>query len=240
MGSRAPKVYRCSTADYPDCCRRLVLEKIVWRIQQCPQSFWGLCMPNANDIKWFKEQIHQEIETALAGTPFDLDMLVAIACKETGYIWSILRRKPLTTAEIVALCVGDTLDADRGRRAFPKTKAELVAKPNGRKMFDIARSALVAMARYVPGYAEAGGQSEQVLSWLWSVSARPSVFFAGPAYFLKKKYENFGDTLAQCLNELRSGLRKLRFENKASLTDYRVRLRCDRIQHRRFQSEQRP
>ena len=177
-------------------------------------------MPNANDIRWFKEQFHQEIETALAGTPFDLDMLVAIACQETGYIWSILRRKPLTTAEIVALCVGDTLDADRGRRAFPKTKAELVAKPNGRKMFDIARSALVAMARYVPGYAEAAANPNKFCRGFGVFQRDLQFFLPDPAYFLKKKYENFGDTLAQCLNELRSGLRKLRFENKASLTDY--------------------
>ena len=97
-------------------------------------------MPNADDIRWFKEQFHSNIGAVVAGVPFDLDMLTALACQETGEVWPILRKNPaLTVNQIVALCVGDTLDADRGRRAFPRTKAELLGAPNGQRMFDIAR-----------------------------------------------------------------------------------------------------
>ena len=52
-------------------------------------------MPNASDIAWFKENFAKPITAAVAGTPFDLDMLTAIACQETGYIWQVLRRKNL-------------------------------------------------------------------------------------------------------------------------------------------------
>ena len=46
-----------------------------------------------------------------------VDFMVAIACQETGDVRPILRKKPLTTQPVVALCVGDTLDSDRGRKA---------------------------------------------------------------------------------------------------------------------------
>ena len=49
-------------------------------------------MANAEDIQWFKEQFHAEIEAKVAETVFDLDMLTAIACQETGEIWPVLRK----------------------------------------------------------------------------------------------------------------------------------------------------
>ena len=63
-------------------------------------------MPRADDIRWFKQQFRGQIERELTGTPFDLDMIIAIACQETGYIWSVLRKKPLPLDRVVALCVG--------------------------------------------------------------------------------------------------------------------------------------
>src|SRR5262245_7546853 len=106
-------------------------------------------MPNVNDISWFKGSFHGQIETAVRNTPFDLDMLTAIACQETGYIWQVLRRKNMTLQEITALCVGDSIDSSGGRTAFPKTKAALLAKRNGDRMFAIARQALVDVARHI-------------------------------------------------------------------------------------------
>jgi hypothetical protein len=156
----------------------------------------------------------------LAGTPFDLDMLVAIACQETGYIWSRLRKKPLSTAEILALCVGDTLDADRGRSAFPRTKADLIAKPKGRKMFDIARQALVDMAEHIPDYRGAAAKPNKFCHGFGLFQRDLQFFLDDPDYFLEKRYENFDETLTQCLGELHRGLRKLDFEEKSSLTDF--------------------
>jgi hypothetical protein len=68
-------------------------------------------MPNAKDILWFKQQFRTEIEAAVHGTPFTLDMLAAVACQETGHIWSTLRKTDLSLDRILELCVGDTIDA---------------------------------------------------------------------------------------------------------------------------------
>ena len=66
-------------------------------------------MPNAQDAFWFKSQFQPQIEAAIAGTPFSVDMITAVACQETGGIWPRLRRQGLPTPRILELCVGDTI-----------------------------------------------------------------------------------------------------------------------------------
>ena len=43
-------------------------------------------MPTADDIRWFKQQFRPEIEAALLGTPFDLDMIVAIGVRRRVHL----------------------------------------------------------------------------------------------------------------------------------------------------------
>jgi hypothetical protein len=179
-------------------------------------------MPTADDIRWFKQQFRTQIEAALIGLPFDLDMIVAIACQETGYIWSVLRKKQLPIERVVALCVGDTIDyggPGKGRQAFPRTKDALIAEPNGQMMFDIARKALEDMAAYIPGYQGAVANLKKFCHG-YGVFQRDLQFFkVDPDYFLERRYESFANTLALCLDELRRGLQKLGFESRTSLTD---------------------
>src|SRR4051794_30128648 len=92
-------------------------------------------MPTDKDIAWVKGEFGPAILAAAKGTPFTVDMLTAIACQETGSIWSVLRAKGLPTDRVVELCVGDTLDSNKGRRAFPKDKAELLGHARGADMF---------------------------------------------------------------------------------------------------------
>lgn len=172
-------------------------------------------MPTTDDIRWFKQQFRSQVDAALTGTPFDLDMLVAIASQETGYIWSVLRKKQLPLDRVLALCVGDTIDfkgPGKGRQAFPRTKELLVAAPRGQEMFDIARQALEDMAVFIPGYHSAVANPNKFCHG-YGVFQRDLQFFKDdPNYFLERRYENFADTLAQCLGELRRGLKKLGFE----------------------------
>src|SRR3990167_665450 len=91
-------------------------------------------------IKWFKNQFGTAIKAGTQATPFSPDMLTAIAMHETYYIWGKLYQT-LPVADVLKLCVGDTLDSPN-RSAFPKTKAELLSVPNGDRMFGIARDAL--------------------------------------------------------------------------------------------------
>jgi hypothetical protein len=177
-------------------------------------------MVTTADILWFKTNFGPEIAQAVQGTAFDVDMLTAIACQETGSLWAPMRRKPgLTPAKIAALCCGDTLDANKGRKAFPQTKADLVAKPNGQKMFDIARAALLAMAEHVPGYGFAKTNKNKFCHGFGVFQYDLQFFLVDPNYFLNRDYEVFGKSLGRALGELRNGLKKLGLQNRSSITD---------------------
>lgn len=176
-------------------------------------------MPDAADILWFKRQFQDRIAPALAGSPLTVDMIAAIACQETGHIWPLLRRKSLSTARILALCVGDTLDADKGRTAFPRNKSDLLARPDGARMFEIAHQALVDMAAYVPGYSAVAARPNKFCHGFGLFQRDLQFFLDDPDYFLERRYERFEDTLALCIAELQRGLRKLDLQDRAALSD---------------------
>jgi hypothetical protein len=179
-------------------------------------------MPNAADIQWFKQQFHGAIEAAVADTPFDLDMMTALACQETGEVWPLLRKKPLTVQQILALCVGDTLDSSGGRGAFPQTKADLIAKRDGEQMFDIARDALVRVAEHCSSYRGAAKHSNKFCHGFGIFQYDLQFFLTDPDYFLQKKYENFDETLGKALTELRAALKKTPFAQNKSLSDFEM------------------
>lgn len=179
-------------------------------------------MPNTQDIRWFKQTFGAEIAAALNGTAFDSNQIVAIACQETGYIWSTLRKAGLTAAQITALCVGDTIDfkpPDKGRSAFPRNKAALLAEPQGQQMFDIARAALVGMAQFIDDYRGAAANPVKFCHGFGIFQRDLQFFKDDPEYFLQRRYEVFADTLQHCLAELRRGVRKLDLEAEAHLGD---------------------
>lgn len=179
-------------------------------------------MPNASDIAWFKSTFQADIQTGLAGTPFHPDLITAIACQETGYIWQVLRKKNLPVKRILELCVGDTLDSSGGRGAFPQTKSDLVAAPGGQGMFDIARQALVDMAQYIPGYAASAAKPNKFCHGFGILQYDLQFFKTDPGFFLDKHYAVFGECLKKAVAELKSGLRKLGWQAKTSLTPYEM------------------
>lgn len=176
-------------------------------------------MPDSSDILWFKLQFGPQVERVVRNTPIDVDMLAAIACQETGYIWSVLRRRGLATPEILSLCVGDTLDADRGRSAFPRTYDDLVAATNGSAMFAIARKALEDMAAYIPGYRGAANRAQKFCHGFGIFQCDLQFFKTNPQYFLKRQYADFPVCAELCVEELKRGLAKLGWQGRQNLSD---------------------
>jgi hypothetical protein len=175
-------------------------------------------MPNSADMLWFKTQFHARVQPVLVGTPLTLDFITALACQETGEIWPILRKKALSEAQILALCVGDTIDASGGRVAFPKDKADLLAQPNGAYMFDIARQALLDMAKYISAYAAAAAKPYKFCHGFGMFQRDLQFFRDDPQYFLQRRYEQFDETLGYCMGELKRCLKKLGWQHQATLT----------------------
>jgi len=177
-------------------------------------------MVKTSDIRWFKETYHGDIRAATDGTVFDPDMLCAIACQETGSLWSPMRAKGLARDDIVRLCCGDTLDSDKGRRAFPKTRADLEAHPRGREMFAIARKALLDMSEHVPGYGFAKNRTSKFCHGFGVFQLDLQFFKTDPDYFLQRRYEVFAETLDRALRELISCQRKRGLQDRTSITDF--------------------
>lgn len=176
-------------------------------------------MPNGEDVAWLKTEFQPALEIAISGTSLTVDFMVALACQETGELWPILRRKGFDRNKVLALCVGDTLDADSGRSAFPKTKADLMTAAQGPQMFAIARQALVDVAESVHGYEGAAARPNKFCHGFGLFQRDLQFFLKDPGYFLNKDYEHFDKTLAEALGELKHTLKKLGFDVRASLSD---------------------
>lgn len=179
-------------------------------------------MPDANDIQWFKQEFGPQLESTLQGTPFSLDFLTAIACQETGILWQTLRKKRLARQRLLELCVGDTIDASGGRRAFPKTRADLLAKQSGERMFAIARQALLDVAEYIRGYQSMAARPHKFCHGFGIFQYDLQHFLHDPDYFLQKRYAQFSECLSRCLGELQRGLKKLGWQDRSTLSDYEM------------------
>ncbi|PYK09782.1 MAG: hypothetical protein DME61_05390 [Verrucomicrobia bacterium] len=175
-------------------------------------------MKTGDAIGWFKTKFGTELEKAVAGTPFSVDMLTAIAYQETGYIWSVLVDKQLSLQKILQLCVGDTIDAP-SRSEFPKSKAQLVAAPRGEEMFRIARQALVDMAQYIPGYSAMVRNADKFCHGYGIFQYDLQFFKDDPAFFLEKKWCDLAACVAKFIVELREAMRRQGWPAKSALTD---------------------
>ncbi len=175
-------------------------------------------MVDRDDIRWFKETFHGQIDAAIADTPFSLDLLAALAAQETGHIWGALRDK-LGLAELLEICVGDTLDVDKGRVAFPKTRADLVAAPRGEEMFAIAHEALVGMAAHVSAFAGVAKRPSKFCHGYGIFQYDLQFFATDPKYFLERRWRSFDASLGKCLDELRAAMRRVGIAGQPTLSD---------------------
>lgn len=161
-------------------------------------------MSQADDIKWFKEQFGDAIRAAIVGMPFTLDLIVAIAMQETGYLWGKTRKtKPVD--EVLYLCVGDTLDAPR-RSAFPKSRAALERVSRGKDMFAVARRALEAIAKEDKDYKAVARNPNKFCHGFSIFQYDIQSFRTDPEFFLQEQWRDFDKCLAKCLAELREKL----------------------------------
>jgi hypothetical protein len=179
-------------------------------------------MTEKEGLIWFKSQFRVPVQAAVAGTPFTVDLICAIAMQESyGDAWGLIF-KTMPVAEVLKRCVGDTLDfPSRSASAFPKNKAALIAPsiPNGQAMFDIARDALLTLAGFNHGYSGAAHNPDKFCHG-YGIFQYDIQFFRkiNPDFFLQKKWFDFDQCLALCLAELKSVAGSL-YPGKTSLTD---------------------
>jgi len=163
-----------------------------------------------DNIAWFKANFGAQLVAATTGTPFDVDMLTAIAVQETGSIWGRLYPKGLSIDRILELCVGDVLNAPkRSVKAFPNDRAQLVAWPRGDEMHTIGRAALADMAQYITEYQPYVANPERFCHGYGLFQHDIQFFKVEPDYFLERRYVHFDETLGKAISELTTKLASL-------------------------------
>lgn len=173
-------------------------------------------MTNKEILKWFKIQFGEKIAPAITGTPFDINIVAAISFQETGYIWRSTINK-ISVDEILAVCVGDTID--KGRTQFPKNKEHLLQNPDGQKMFDVAREALRSISVYIDAYKNEFVKPHKFCRG-YGIFQYDLQFFPGDKdFFLQKKWFLFQECLNRFLDELKKAQKRAGYGRKESLTD---------------------
>ncbi|WP_226895312.1 peptidoglycan-binding protein [Luteolibacter marinus] len=170
-------------------------------------------------IAWFKSTFRHELEAAVRGTPYCIDLLAAIAYQETGYLWGP-QIKNLTVPEILAICTGDTLDQPK-RSAFPKTRRDLEQADNGKAMFRIARSALEHVGNYDKTLGNLAKKNPDKFCHGFGIFQYDLQFFKeDPDYFLQKKWHVFDICVFLCVKELLAAQGRMKWNSKTELTDF--------------------
>jgi len=168
-------------------------------------------------IAWFKKEFGTQVAPSVQNTPFSLDMVTAIAMQETYYVWGNFY-KTMAVAELLKICVGDTIDAP-GRSAFPKNKAELLTRPKGDKMFEVARAALVSVGQHNAAYGEIAHMNPNKFCHGYGIVQYDLQFFkTEPDFFLNKQWYDFDKCMEKCAKELKAALGRAYRPSKASLT----------------------
>jgi len=177
-------------------------------------------MPNTNieRIRWFKTQFYTELQGATKDTLFSIDLLCAIAMQETGYIWGRLY-SAMNVDQVLELCVGDTLDEQQGRGAFPRDKADLLSLANGQAIFDIARAALISLSNYIPEYRSDARDPQAFCHGFGIFQYDLQFSLENASFFLQKKWCSFDACLSILMEELANALERAYPRGKISLTD---------------------
>jgi len=169
-------------------------------------------------IRWLRDTFGGRIDDAVAGTPFKPNLIIAIAMQETGFIWKP-QSKTKTPDEVLALCVGDTLDYPK-RKAFPRTRALLEAEPRGKEMFKVARKALVNLGTINKTYKNiAEANPDKMCHGFGMFQYDLQFFLEDPDFFIDRKWASFDGTLGRCVKELRAKLVRVYGKDKKTLTD---------------------
>jgi len=179
-------------------------------------------MTEEEGMAWFKRNFADKVAAKLVGTPFAPDLIAAIAMQESfGDAWGLIF-KTMPVDQVIARCVGDTLDFPNRSSAFPKDRAALVGfDPHGKtgqQMFDIAREALVTLADFNHAYRGAAHNPSKFCHGYGIFQYDIQFFKNNPSFFLQKKWHDFDECLNLCVDELQKVAKRL-FPGKTALDD---------------------
>jgi hypothetical protein len=188
-------------------------------------AIWGRrIMPEPGDgIRWFEKTFGTKINAAIKDSklPISLDLVTAISLQETYYLW-VKFYKQLSVKQTLLLCVGDSIGGADGRKPFPTSKAELLAAPNGAKMFAIARESLEAIGKYRTSYKKKADSDPDAFCHGFGIFQNDIQHFKtrkGAGFFLERQWSDFDVCLRRFMDEMKDALAGAGLDGKKVLTD---------------------
>lgn len=166
---------------------------------------------------WMNNQFGADIEKALKGTPIPKKLVIAIGIQETYYIWAKIY-KTASVNDVLAVCVGDTIDFPKRKSAWPKNRKELEAHPKGKDMFALARAALLRLAKLNSGYSTAAKNPDKFCHGFGMFQYDIQFFRQDPDFFLLSKWATWEGTLGRGVSELKGKLVELYGSGKKTLS----------------------
>lgn len=167
-------------------------------------------------MMWMNRNFGTAIDAAVAGTPITKNLLISIGIQETFYIWAKMY-KTATPQDVLAVCVGDTIDFPRRASAFPKDRFDLESHPKGKEMFKIARAALERIAKINSGYKTVVKNRDKFCHGFGMFQYDIQFFDNDRDYFLKQKWATWEGTLSRGMSELKAQTKALYGADKKSL-----------------------
>ena len=151
------------------------------------------CMACAS---WMQTHFGDKVAVAVAGTPFEKELLYAIACQETAICWCHWINDH-TPDEILARCVFDASgDANGTRTAFPRNTAAFIEK-YGQGLADM----LIAEANSTRAW-HSWGPKPWVYAGYGIFQYDIQAILTDPGFFEKKEWYSIDACLGKVISEL--------------------------------------
>jgi hypothetical protein len=166
---------------------------------------------------WMNDTFGAKIDAKLKNTPIPKALVVSIGIQETFYIWAKIY-KTGTPEDVLAVCVGDTLDFPKRSSAWPKNRTELEAAPKGKAMFKVARAALERIAKINTGFKTVVKNPDKFCHGFGMFQHDIQFFRGDPDYFLDSRWATWDGTLDKGVVELQNAVKGLYGADKAALS----------------------
>ncbi|MEP3198203.1 MAG: hypothetical protein ABJO57_10060 [Lentilitoribacter sp.] len=164
-------------------------------------------------MKWFVRTFGDRIDKRIRNTPYTKSFVTAVATQETAYVFGPLRRRIKDEQKLLSLLVLDTYGWSRRRSYFPRSRQELLNAPNGKKMFQIARNSLEAIAKEREGFVDyANERPKQILFGYGIFQYDLQEFRNDPSFFLDKKWYNFEACLEKAIGEFDEKAKQMKYK----------------------------
>lgn len=151
---------------------------------------------------WMNKNFGAEMDATVKNTPITKSLLIAIGIQETYYIWAKMYKTAAKPEDVLAVCVGDTIDFPNRSSAWPKNRADLEAHPKGKEMFKVARAALERIAKINSGYAASVKIPDKFCHGFGMFQYDIQFFDKDRDYFLNGGWATWKGTLSRGMAEL--------------------------------------